>query len=107
MGKPACQTIAFGRGVCGVAAQDGTPQLVPSTAAFPGHIACDAESASEVVVPMFAGPKGAADGHEEKRRVIGVVDVDCRVEGGFDKVDVLFLQDLAELLCQGCDWGVA
>ena len=51
-GKVACQTIAFGRGVCGKAAQTGKTQLVPNVEEFPGHIACDSESASEIVVPI-------------------------------------------------------
>lgn len=51
-GKVACQTISFGRGVCGAAAQSGETQLVPDVEAFPGHIACDGDSKSEIVVPI-------------------------------------------------------
>ena len=51
-GKVACQTIAFGRGVCGKAAQTGETQLVPDVELFPGHIACDGDSRSEIVVPI-------------------------------------------------------
>ena len=51
-GKVACQTIAFGRGVCGKAAVEGKTQLVPNVDAFPGHIACDGDSKSEIVVPI-------------------------------------------------------
>ena len=51
-GKVACQTIAFGRGVCGAAAQSKQTQLVPDVEDFPGHIACDGDSKSEIVVPI-------------------------------------------------------
>ncbi|MCJ1398577.1 hypothetical protein MMC11_001777 [Xylographa trunciseda] len=51
-GKVACQTIAFHKGVCGAAAATGTAQLVPDVEAFPGHIACDGDSKSEIVVPV-------------------------------------------------------
>jgi len=54
-GKVACQTIAFGRGVCGVAAASGETQLVPDVERFPGHIACDGDSKSEIVVPIIKG----------------------------------------------------
>lgn len=53
-GKVACQTIAFGRGVCGAAAQSKRTQLVPDVEEFPGHIACDGDSRSEIVVPILA-----------------------------------------------------
>lgn len=52
-GKVACQTIAFGRGVCGAAAQSKQTQLVPDVEEFPGHIACDGDSKSEIVVPIL------------------------------------------------------
>jgi L-methionine (R)-S-oxide reductase len=53
MGKPACQEIRFGRGVCGTAAAKGETVVVPDVLEFPGHIACDAESRSEIVVPIL------------------------------------------------------
>lgn len=56
-GKVACQTIAFGRGVCGAAAATATTQLVPDAEAFPGHIACDGDSKSEIVVPVVKDGK--------------------------------------------------
>lgn len=56
-GKVACQTIAFGRGVCGTAAASGQTQLVHDVEQYPGHIACDADSASEVVVPIISEGK--------------------------------------------------
>lgn len=56
-GKVACQTIAFGRGVCGAAAASAKTQLVPDVDDFPGHIACDGDSKSEIVVPINVGGK--------------------------------------------------
>ena len=56
-GKVACQIIAFGRGVCGAAAATGETQLVPDVDAFPGHIACDGDSKSEIVVPIVVDGK--------------------------------------------------
>ena len=66
-GKVACVRIPFGRGVCGTAAAEDKTQLVSDVHAFPGHIACDAASRSEVVVPLHCG------GH-----VVGVLDVKCQ-----------------------------
>ena len=56
-GQVACQTIAFGRGVCGAAAQSQKTQLVPDVEKFPGHIACDGASKSEIVVPIIKDGK--------------------------------------------------
>lgn len=56
-GQVACQTIAFGRGVCGAAAQTGLTQLVEDVDKFPGHIACDGASKSEIVVPIVQNGK--------------------------------------------------
>jgi GAF domain-containing protein len=64
-GLPACSRIAEGKGVCGKAAADGKPVIVPNVHEFPGHIACDAGSNAEIVVPLFKGG-----------RVYGVLDVD-------------------------------
>lgn len=76
-GTLGCLRIAFGRGVCGAAAATGEIQLVPDVHAFPGHIACDSRSASEIVVPVFD-----SDG-----RLIAVFDVDATVPAAFDQVD--------------------
>lgn len=92
-GKVACQTIAFGRGVCGAAAATGETQLVPDVDAFPGHIACDGDSRSEVVVPIVVGGK-----------VVAIIDVDCAETNGFDEIDRKWLEELARLLAGGCDW---
>jgi GAF domain-containing protein len=86
-GKAACIRIPFGRGVCGAAAQTGETQLVEDVHAFPGHIACDANSASELVVPVMR------DG-----RVIAVVDLDSPSRGRFDQDDVLGIQSLVAVI---------
>ena len=86
-GKTACIRIPFGRGVCGAAAQTGETQLVEDVHAFPGHIACDANSASELVVPVIR------DGH-----VIAVVDLDSPSRGRFDDDDVLGIQSLVAVI---------
>ncbi|TCW86786.1 diguanylate cyclase [Burkholderia sp. SRS-46] len=76
-GKPACVRIALGKGVCGTAAQTRDTQVVRDVHAFPGHIACDAASESEIVVPLVA-----SDG-----TLIGVWDVDSPVAARFDDDD--------------------
>ena len=86
-GKAACIRIPFGRGVCGAAAQTGETQLVEDVHAFPGHIACDANSASELVVPVMR------DGH-----VIAVVDLDSPSRGRFDDDDALGIQSLVAVI---------
>lgn len=83
-GKPACVRIALGRGVCGTAAQTRQTQLVDDVHAFPGHIACDAASRSEIVVPLIA-----ADG-----TLIGVWDVDSPLPSRFDEDDRVGMQAL-------------
>lgn len=92
-GKVACQTIKIGDGVCGTAAKEGRMLMLEDVEAFPGHIACDAESKSEIVAPIKVGEK-----------VVGVVDIDCADKKGFDMVDQVGLQRLANLLSGCCDW---
>ena len=92
-GKFACQTIQFGKGVCGKAAQEGKSVLVHDVHMFEGHIACDAESQSEIVVPI-----------KNRGKVVGVIDVDCKEVGGFDDVDQNALEEVAAILGEGCDW---
>lgn len=75
-GKPACVRIPLNRGVCGAAASQRQTQLVPDVHAFPGHIACDAASRSEIVVPLV-----------HKGELIGVWDVDSPVPDRFDEDD--------------------
>ena len=81
-GSLGCLRIAFGRGVCGAAAATGQTQLIPDVHAFPGHIACDSRSASEVVVPVF-NVTGA---------LIAVFDVDAVELNAFDETDVAGLE---------------
>ena len=83
-GTLGCLRIAFGRGVCGAAAASGRTQLVPDVHAFPGHIACDGRSRSEVVVPVF----------EASGRLIAVLDVDSDRPAAFDEVDVEWLEKI-------------
>ncbi|KAK7988684.1 hypothetical protein PG989_008999 [Apiospora arundinis] len=93
-GKVACQTIYFGRGVCGTAASKQTTQLVRDVDQFPGHIACDGDSKSEIVVPIVADNK-----------VVAIIDIDCAVLDGFDEIDQVALEKLAALLAKSCDWS--
>ena len=86
-GKPACIRIPFGRGVCGVAAARGETQVVPDVHAFPGHIACDAASRSELVVPVLR--EGA---------VIAVIDLDSPDADRFDAEDARGIEALAALV---------
>ena len=92
-GKVACQTIQVGKGVCGTVASEGRSIVLDDVESFPGHIACDGDSKSELVVPLLSHGK-----------VVGVIDIDCAEHGGFDDVDRAGLEALAELLGQGCDW---
>ena len=87
VGRPACIRIPFGQGVCGTAASTGETQLVEDVHAFPGHIACDAASQSELVVPVLK------DG-----AVIAVVDLDSPETGRFDDEDAAGVEALAKLL---------
>jgi L-methionine (R)-S-oxide reductase len=75
-GKPACTRIAMGKGVCGTAAARETTLVVPDVHAFPGHIACDSQSKSEIVVPLVRGG-----------RLLGVLDIDSPALERFDQRD--------------------
>lgn len=86
-GKAACIRIPFGKGVCGAAAASGATQLVADVHAFPGHIACDAASNAELVVPIMN-----AD------RLIGVLDLDSPIRGRFDADDAAGCETLMALL---------
>jgi GAF domain-containing protein len=93
-GKPACVRIALGRGVCGTAAARRTTVRVEDVHAFPGHIACDSASNSEIVVPLIAGD-----------RLVGVLDLDSPKHARFDETDARALEEFARRLVAGCDWG--
>ena len=86
-GKVACIEIGPGRGVCGAAVMTGQTQLVPDVHAFPGHIACDAASASEVVVPIRAHGK-----------IVAVLDVDSPLPGRFSDDDRRGLEQFAAVV---------
>lgn len=85
-GKPACVRIAVGRGVCGTAAATRRTVRVQDVHAFPGHIACDAASNSEIVVPL-----------EREGRLLGVLDLDSPITGRFDAQDQEGLERLAQV----------
>ena len=86
-GKTACVTIPLGRGVCGTAAANGETLVVPDVHRFPGHIACDCASNSEIVVPIFAGGE-----------VVGVLDIDSPSLGRFTDEDRAGLEPIAEII---------
>ena len=87
-GRPACIEIPFGRGVCGTAAREDRTVLVPDVHLFPGHIACDGASRSEIVVPLHGG-----DG-----RVVGVLDLDSPLPARFTEEDRAGLEAFARVL---------
>lgn len=89
VGRPACIRIPLGQGVCGTAAQSGATQLVEDVHAFPGHIACDAASRSELVVPVLR--EGA---------VIAVIDLDSPRPARFDGEDAAGIEALARILSE-------
>ena len=92
-GKPACVRIAPGRGVCGAAAEGRRTVVVPDVHQFPGHIACDAASASEIVVPL-----------ELRSRQIGVLDLDSPSLGRFDERNRHGLEAMVGILLDATDW---
>ena len=94
-GKPACVRIAIGRGVCGTAAQSRRSVVVPDVNAFPGHIACDSASRSELVVPLIAN--GA---------LIGVLDLDSPSPARFDEDDRAGCENLAAIYLAASQFGV-
>ena len=86
-GKPACIEIPVGKGVCGTAVKEEQTLVVPNVHAFPGHIACDSASNSEIVIPLWK------DGH-----VIGVLDIDSPTLGRFTETDREGLEAFARIL---------
>jgi GAF domain-containing protein len=95
-GKPACIEIPIGKGVCGTAAERRETILVPDVHAFPGHIACDSASNSEIVLPLFQR-KRAEDG-TEALSVVGVLDIDSPLKNRFTEEDRVGLTEFAEIL---------
>jgi GAF domain-containing protein len=92
-GKPACVRIALGRGVCGRAAQTRETQLVPDVHAFPDHIACDAASRSEIVVPL----------QTKAGELVGVLDIDSPKLARFDDEDRKGLEAVARLFVESIE----
>ena len=92
-GKTACIRIPFSKGVCGAAARERKTQLVYDVHQFPGHIACDSASNSEIVVPLMK------DG-----QLLGVLDIDSPLTGRFDEDDRAGCEAIAALLADRCDW---
>lgn len=88
-GTIACTRIAFGKGVCGTAWKEKKAILVPDVDQFPGHIACDSASRSEVVIPII-----------ENNEVVAVLDVDSDQLAHFDETDVLYLEQIVSLLVE-------
>ena len=86
-GRPACVRIAMGKGVCGTAAQSRATTVVPNVHEFPGHIACDSASNSEIVIPLMKG-----------ERLMGVLDLDSPLVGRFDDEDAKGLNRLISVL---------
>ena len=94
-GKPACVRIGWGKGVCGAAAAKGVSIVVPDVSAFPGHIACDPQSRSELVVPLVS-----------EGRVVGVLDLDSPRLARFDDADRTGCERLAAIFVDSHpDWG--
>jgi len=92
-GKPACIHIPVGRGVCGEAAAQGCTLCVDDVHQFPGHIACDSASNSEIVVPIRSGDK-----------IIGVLDIDSSIPSRFDEADRGGLEAFVRILERACSW---
>ena len=88
-GKPACTEININNGVCGKAARERKTVIVDDVETFPGHIACDSESRSEIVVPVVSG-----------ENLIGVLDIDSRIYSSFGNTDRIYLEDIAGILSE-------
>ncbi|CAH0346854.1 GAF domain-containing protein [Bacillus sp. CECT 9360] len=88
-GLPACIRIPFGKGVCGTSAAERRTLRVEDVHQFPGHIACDAASQSEIVVPVLKGGN-----------LIGVLDIDSPIKNRFDETDQKMLEEFTEILAK-------
>ncbi|TCT15664.1 GAF domain-containing protein [Natranaerovirga pectinivora] len=92
-GKPACIRIPKGKGVCGTAVLKKESQIVENVHNFPGHIACDSASNSEIVIPII-----------KEEKVLGVLDIDSPNYNRFDEIDEKFLKVVVALLLKECKW---
>ena len=88
-GKIACTNIEFGKGVCGTAAKDRKTIIVEDVNKFPGHIFCDADSKSEIVIPVF-----------KKKGLYGVLDLDSTKFSAFDNIDKKYLEEMCLFLSE-------
>ncbi len=86
-GLPACVRIPLGKGVCGTAAQNQKTERIEDVHAFPGHIACDAASQSEIVVPIV-----------KNGQLLGVLDIDSPIKNRFDEIDQHYLEEFVKEL---------
>lgn len=87
-GPVACTRIAFGKGVCGTSWKEKETLIVPDVHLFPGHIACSADSNSEIVVPVF----------NNQKEVVAVLDVDSKYKHAFDEIDAKYLEQVAQMI---------
>jgi GAF domain-containing protein len=92
-GPVACQELENNKGVCWAAVQSGAPVVVPDVHAFPGHIACDARSRSEITLPVF----------DKKRNIRAVFDVDSTAAAAFNETDTIHLQKIVALVYDGLE----
>lgn len=92
-GKPACIHIPIGKGVCGTAVSKNETQVVQDVHQFPGHIACDSASRSEIVIPLRAGDN-----------IVGVLDIDSPILSRFDSRDQEGLEQFAAILAGSINW---
>ncbi len=88
-GKVACTNIEIGKGVCGTSAAKAETIIVPDVDKFPGHIACDSNSKSEIVIPLF-----------QNNRLLGVLDLDSHEYNSFGKADREYLEEICKFLCE-------
>ena len=95
-GKVACMHIAVGRGVCGTAVSENKTQLVKDVHAFPGHIACDSASRSEIFIPIRKG-----------NEIMGVLDIDSPILSRFDEIDAMYLEKCVNVIEDLCKWDEA
>ncbi|MFC4076980.1 GAF domain-containing protein [Salinithrix halophila] len=93
MGMPACIRIPIGKGVCGTAVKEDSTQVVTDVLQFPGHIACDATTRSEIVIPI------RMDGE-----IVGVLDMDSPVTERFDATDKKHLETFVQIFLDNTDW---
>lgn len=93
-GLPACNRIAIGKGVCGTAVETGEVQLVPDVHLFPGHIACDDASNSELVIPII-----------KENKIFGVLDLDSPIKNRFTELESKYFVKLVEILNEYIDWN--